>query len=168
MAEMIHHRARADSMRRLQRPCGDLQDLAEGTDGVSSHLGGCVRAGIGNDDDPQRVAPAGVAVSGKYVLDTLGDGVGLVPRRYDDSDGLDSGRCAALRARAKGGGRSDVLQHDVKNRNSRIKMLQTFSPSGARSACDAGHSMADGFAIFFFRGNPRLCKIHCGNRGQES
>ena len=117
MTEMIPHRTHADLMSRLQRPCGDLQDLAERTEGVSSYLGGCVRAGIGDDDNPQRVAPAGMAVSGKNILDTLGDRVGLVAHRYDNPDGLDFRSRATLWAKAKGGGRNDVLQHDVRIAN---------------------------------------------------
>ena len=43
----------------------NFQHLTERAQRLSGYLGGVIRAGIGNDDDPQGVAPAGMAVGRK-------------------------------------------------------------------------------------------------------
>ena len=43
----------------------NFQHLTERAQRLSGYLGGVIRAGIGNDDDPQGVAPARMAVGRK-------------------------------------------------------------------------------------------------------
>jgi hypothetical protein len=50
---MIHDDVGAESIRGLSRPGADFQHLAEGPERFSSCLGGFIRAGVSNDDDPK-------------------------------------------------------------------------------------------------------------------
>src|SRR4030088_1610899 len=93
MVEMFQDRACTDSMGRSEGPCGNFQYLTERADGVSGHLGGLIRTCVSHHDDPQRVAPTGVAVGRKYTEDTFGDRVSLIPRWYDNTNSLDPRRC---------------------------------------------------------------------------
>jgi hypothetical protein len=49
---MFHDGSRAELMRGLPGTRGDFQDLTEGAERVSSCLGGVIRAGVSDDDDP--------------------------------------------------------------------------------------------------------------------
>jgi len=80
----------------------------------------------------------GVTARRKRNMRRVGELADLRRERRDalgDGGGGWSERCSATRC---------------KDRNSRIKLLQTFSPNGARSACDVGHSMAGGLALFLY------------------
>jgi len=49
---MFHDGRCAELMRDLPGSGGDFQDLTEGAERVSSCLGGVIRAGVSDDDDP--------------------------------------------------------------------------------------------------------------------
>jgi len=49
----------------LAGPGGDFQHLTERAKRLSGHLGGVVRARIGDDDNPQGLAPAAMVVGRK-------------------------------------------------------------------------------------------------------
>jgi hypothetical protein len=72
MPEMFQDGAFTYSTSRSQGSRGNFQYLTECTDGVSSHLGCLIRTRVRHNDNPQRVPPAGIAVSGEDTADTLG------------------------------------------------------------------------------------------------
>jgi hypothetical protein len=89
IVKVFDDRACANSMGCLQGPGGDFQHLTECADGVSSHPRGGIRTRISHHDDPQRVAPTGIAVGREYAQNAFGDGMGLIPCRNDNPDRLD-------------------------------------------------------------------------------
>jgi hypothetical protein len=64
----------------------DLQDLSECAERSSGYLGCVIGTAVSDNNNPERVVPAGVAVGGEYVGNTLGDRLALIPRQYDDPD----------------------------------------------------------------------------------
>jgi hypothetical protein len=89
MVEMFQYSAGADSTRRCTGLHGNLEYLTERSDSVSSYFNGPIPTRVRHHDDPQRVSPTRIAVGRKYAEDTLGNGVRLVSRRYDNADSLD-------------------------------------------------------------------------------
>jgi hypothetical protein len=89
VVEVFDDRACTNSMSRLQGACRDFQHLAECADGVSSHPSGGVRTRVSHHDDPQRVAPTGMAIGRENTKNALGDALALIPRRYDNPNRLD-------------------------------------------------------------------------------
>ena len=83
---MFHDGSRADLMCRLPGASGDFQDLSECAERSPGYLGCVIRTAFSDDNYPQRVVPAGVAVGGEYAGDALGDRFAMIPRQYDDSD----------------------------------------------------------------------------------
>jgi hypothetical protein len=90
ISEMFQESAFAYSTGRSQGSRGDFQYLAERTDGVSSYLGCLIRTPVRHDDNPQRVPPTGIAVSGEDTADTLGYRGGVIARWYDNTNRFDS------------------------------------------------------------------------------
>ena len=86
---MLHDGSRADLMCDLPGVGGDLQHLSEGPECVSSCLGRVVRTTVSDDNDPQRVVPAGVAVGGEYTGNAPRDRFGVIARQYDNPDSPD-------------------------------------------------------------------------------
>ena len=68
---------------------GDFQHLAERTKCLSRHLGGVIRAPVGDHHDPDGVVPARVTVGCEKTGNAFGDDVGVIAHRYDDPDCLD-------------------------------------------------------------------------------
>ncbi len=86
---MPHHGGRTELICGLGGMGADFQHLAERAQFAARGLGGFIAARIGDDHDPQGVAPAAVAVGGKNAGNAFSDGRGVVAREDDDPDRLD-------------------------------------------------------------------------------
>lgn len=64
----------------------DFQDLSECAERSSGYLGCVIGTAVSDNNYPERVMPAGVAVGGEYAGYTLGDRLTLIPRQYDNPD----------------------------------------------------------------------------------
>ena len=76
-------------MRGLPGMGADFQHLAKRAERVSSRLSSVVCARVGDDDDPQGVAPARMAVGGEYTSNALKYSFGVTARQDDNPDCLD-------------------------------------------------------------------------------
>jgi hypothetical protein len=114
IAKVFDERACANSMGGLRGPGRDFQHLTECANSVSSHSGGAVRAGISDHDDPQRSAPTGMAIRRKYTQDAFGNGIGLIPRSYDNPNRLDLRRQARYWLMRDSAGWSGELRHALR------------------------------------------------------
>jgi hypothetical protein len=72
MPEMFQEGAFTYSTGRSQGSRRNFQYLTKRTNGVSSYLGCLIRTRVHHNDNPQRVPPTGIAVSGEDTADTLG------------------------------------------------------------------------------------------------
>jgi hypothetical protein len=114
IVKVFDDRACANSMGGLRRPGRDFKHLTECANGVSSHSGGVVRAGISNHDDPQRSAPTAMAIRRKYTQDAFGNRIGLIPRRNDNPNRLDFGQRARYWLMRESAGWSGELRHALR------------------------------------------------------
>jgi hypothetical protein len=84
MPEVFQEGALTYSTSGSQRSRRDFQYLTKRANGLSSYLGCLIRTRVRHNDNPQRVPPAGIAVSGEDTEDTLGYR-GNVVVRWDDN-----------------------------------------------------------------------------------
>lgn len=91
---MFHHDCCTQLICSLPRVGADFQHLAKRAKAVSSRLSGVMRARVGDDDDPQGVAPAGMAIGGEDTGNAPCNRFGVILREYDNPDSLDF-RCRA-------------------------------------------------------------------------
>jgi hypothetical protein len=89
MPEMFQEGAFAYSTSRSQGSRRNFQYLAKRTNGVSSYLGCLIRTRVRHNDNPQRVPPAGTAVSGEDTEDALGYRGSVIVRWNDNTNRLD-------------------------------------------------------------------------------
>jgi hypothetical protein len=89
ISEMFKESAFAYSTGRSQGSRRNFQYLTERTDGVSSHLGCLIRTRVRHNDNPQRVPPTRIAVSGEDTADTLGYRGGVIARWDDNANRFD-------------------------------------------------------------------------------
>jgi hypothetical protein len=87
---MFHDGGCADLVCGLPGASGDFQDLSECAKRFSGCLGCVIGTAVSDDNYPQRVVPAGVAVGGEYTGNTLADRFAMIPRPYDNPDCPDS------------------------------------------------------------------------------
>jgi hypothetical protein len=88
MPEMFHEGALTYSTSRLQGSRRNFQYLTKRAYGLSSYLGCLIRTRVRHNDNPQRVPPAGIAVSGEDTEDTLGYRGDVVARWNDNTNRL--------------------------------------------------------------------------------
>jgi hypothetical protein len=88
MPEMFQDGAFTYATSRSQGSRGNFQYLTERTDGVSSQPGCLIRTRVRHNDNPQRVPPAGIAVSGEDTADTLGYRRSVIARWNHDTNRL--------------------------------------------------------------------------------
>jgi hypothetical protein len=86
MPEMFHEGALTYSTSRLQGSRRNFQYLTKRAYGLSSYLGCLIRTRVRHNDNPQRVPPAGMAVSGEDTEDTLGYRGDVVVRWNDNTN----------------------------------------------------------------------------------
>ena len=89
LAKVFHHDCGTQLICGLPGMGADFQHLAECAQSVSSCLSRVIRARVGDDDDPQGIAPAGMAIGGEYACNAFWNRFGLSPREYDNPDCLD-------------------------------------------------------------------------------
>ena len=89
ISEMFQESAFAYSTGRSRGSRGDFKYLTERTDGVSSYLRCLIRTRVRHNDNPQRVPPTGIAVSGEDTADTLGYRGGVIARWDDNTNRFD-------------------------------------------------------------------------------
>jgi len=111
MPKMFQDGARADQMGHLLGMRGNLQDLAEGAERIAGDLGGCIRARIGDHDDPQRGMPPRKAVGCENAQDAFSDRLRLIARRHDDTHRFNFSARPRYLAAGGGGDRSWILSH---------------------------------------------------------
>jgi len=87
MPEMFQEGALTYSTSPSQGSRRNFQHLAKCTNGLSSYFGCLIRTRVRHDDNPQRVPPAGIAVSGEDTVDALGYRGNMVVRWNDDANG---------------------------------------------------------------------------------
>jgi hypothetical protein len=88
MPEMFQEGAFTYSTSRSQRSRRNFQYLTKRTNGVSSYIGCLIRTRVRHNDNPQRVPPAGIAVSGEDTEDTLGYRGSVIARWNDNTNRL--------------------------------------------------------------------------------
>ena len=113
---MLHHDSNTQLIRSRPGMGADFQYLAKRAKAVSSRLSGVIDARIGDDDDPQGVAPAGMAMGGEDTGNAPCNLFGLIPRENDDPDRPDF-RCRAGMRVSKGACWSWALEHAARIAN---------------------------------------------------
>ena len=88
MPEMFEEGALTYSTGRSQGSRRNFQYLTKRADGLSSYLGCLIRTRVRHNDNPQCVPPAGIAVSGEDVEDTLGYRGSVIARWNDNTNRL--------------------------------------------------------------------------------
>jgi hypothetical protein len=83
---MFHDGSCTDLMCGLPGAGRDFQDLPECAERSSGYLGCVIGTAVSDNNYPERVVPARVAVGGEYAGDTLGNRLVLIPRQYDNPD----------------------------------------------------------------------------------
>ena len=113
---MFHHDSCTQLICSLPGMGADFQYLTKRAKGVSSRLSSVIGARIGDDDDPQGVAPAGMAIGGEDTGNAPCNLFGLIPRENDDPDCLDL-RCRAGMRVSAGACWSWALRHATRIAN---------------------------------------------------
>jgi hypothetical protein len=86
MLEVFQDGALTYSTSRSQGSRRNFQYLTKCANGLSSYLGCLIRTRVRHNDNPQRVPPAGIAISGEDTEDTLGYRGNVVVRWNDNAN----------------------------------------------------------------------------------